>query len=55
MGGALARPADQFPDYFSGAFWQKYPYFLPCAVASLIVAVTTILLFFFLQEVGIDA
>lgn len=52
MGGALARPADNFPSYFSAPFWQDYPYFLPSAVASMIVAATTILLFFFLEEVG---
>lgn len=52
IGGALARPADHFPDYFSGAFWEQYPYFLPSAVAATIVAATTILLFFYLDEVG---
>lgn len=54
MGGALARPADNFPDLFSGSFWEDYPYFLPCGVAASVVAATTIILFFFLEEVGRD-
>ena len=51
IGGALARPADHFPDFFSGPFWEDYPYFLPCGVTALVVAVITIILFFFLKEV----
>lgn len=54
MGGTLARPADRFPDLFSGSFWEAYPYFLPCGVAASVVAVTTMILFFFLEEVGRD-
>lgn len=52
MGGALARPADRFPDLFTSSFWETYPYFLPCGVAASVVAATTIILFFFLEEVG---
>lgn len=52
MGGTLARPADNFHDFFSGPFWKEYPYFLPCGVAVSIVVLTTIILFFFLEEVG---
>lgn len=53
MGGALARPADDFPDLFSGSFWEDYPYyFLPCGVATSVVALTTIVPFFCLEEVG---
>lgn len=54
MGGALARPADRFPDLFGGPFWKAYPYFLPSGMAALVVAVTTIILYFFLEEVGRD-
>jgi hypothetical protein len=54
IGGALARPADNFPNLFSGSFWEDYPYFLPCGVAASVVAATTIILFFFLEEVGRD-
>ncbi|KAG9313058.1 MFS general substrate transporter [Chiua virens] len=50
MGGTLARPADRWPELFSGYFWQEFPYFLPCGVASSIVAVTTVILFFFMEE-----
>ncbi|KAF9478324.1 MFS general substrate transporter [Pholiota conissans] len=37
LGGTLARPADNFPKYFSGVFWQTYPYFLPCLVPACFV------------------
>ncbi|KAJ7473389.1 major facilitator superfamily domain-containing protein [Mycena latifolia] len=30
LGGLLARPQDRFPRLFSGIFWNKFPYFLPC-------------------------
>jgi len=33
IGGTLARPYDRFPA-FDNAFWEKYPYFLPCAVSA---------------------
>ncbi|KAF9223446.1 MFS general substrate transporter [Gyrodon lividus] len=33
-GGALAKPQDRWPELFSGDFWAKYPYFLPCAVSG---------------------
>ncbi|KIJ65572.1 hypothetical protein HYDPIDRAFT_187328 [Hydnomerulius pinastri MD-312] len=50
MGGTLARPSDRFPKLFSGSFWKHYPYFLPCAVAATLVAVTALILLFFLEE-----
>ncbi|KAH7904154.1 hypothetical protein BJ138DRAFT_1107068, partial [Hygrophoropsis aurantiaca] len=50
MGGALARPHEQFPETFSGAFWEQYPYFLPCAAAAAFTAGTFLLILFFLKE-----
>lgn len=38
LGGTLSTPAEQFPDLFGGSqFWEKYPFYLPCAVSSLYV------------------
>ncbi|KAJ7595444.1 member of major facilitator superfamily multidrug-resistance, DHA1 sub-family [Mycena floridula] len=51
IGGALARPVDQFPNIFGGsAFLKKYPYFLPCAVPATFSAIAWIITFFFLKE-----
>ncbi|KAJ7599424.1 member of major facilitator superfamily multidrug-resistance, DHA1 sub-family [Mycena floridula] len=51
IGGALARPAEQFPDIFGGsAFLKKYPYFLPCTVPATFSAVAWIVTFLFLKE-----
>ncbi|KAH9935200.1 major facilitator superfamily transporter [Epithele typhae] len=51
IGGILARPQDQWPNLFSHPFWGKYPYFLPCAVASAFTAVCFIITAVFLREV----
>lgn len=41
IGGSLARPAEQFPTLFgSNEFLKKHPYFLPCAVCSLLLLTT---------------
>ncbi|TFK98636.1 MFS transporter [Pterulicium gracile] len=40
MGGLLARPAERWPPVFASSFWYKYPYFLPCAAAALVVLLT---------------
>ncbi|KAG1740054.1 MFS general substrate transporter [Suillus lakei] len=53
MGGILARPQDSWPALFAHAFWRKYPYFLPCAVAACFVVMAYFMLFFFLEEVGL--
>ncbi|KAJ7760685.1 major facilitator superfamily domain-containing protein [Mycena maculata] len=34
IGGSLARPHDRFPEIFSAAFWQDFPYFLPCVATG---------------------
>ncbi|KAH7926034.1 MFS general substrate transporter [Leucogyrophana mollusca] len=53
MGGALARPHERFPNVFSSVFWERYPYFLPCAVAAAVTAATFLLILLFLKEVGL--
>ncbi|EGO19011.1 hypothetical protein SERLADRAFT_443553 [Serpula lacrymans var. lacrymans S7.9] len=50
MGGALARPHDRWPTVFSGSFWIKYPYFLPCATASAFTACCFLVILIFLKE-----
>ncbi|KZP23803.1 MFS general substrate transporter [Athelia psychrophila] len=49
IGGTLARPYDRF-SLFHTAFWQKYPYFLPCAFAAAFSAVVCIFIVFLLDE-----
>ncbi|KAH9850280.1 MFS general substrate transporter [Lenzites betulinus] len=50
IGGQLARPHDRWPTLFASAFWQYYPYFLPCAVSALLSAVVFIITAAFLRE-----
>lgn len=49
-GGILAKPHDHWPGLFSGIFWQKYPYFLPCIVSALLAAVVLVVAALFLKE-----
>ncbi|KAF8344490.1 member of major facilitator superfamily multidrug-resistance, DHA1 sub-family [Amanita rubescens] len=40
IGGSLSRPVEQFPGLFgSSEFFKTYPYFLPCAVCSVLIFV----------------
>ncbi|ESK95843.1 member of major facilitator superfamily multidrug- dha1 sub-family [Moniliophthora roreri MCA 2997] len=51
IGGALSRPADQYPEIFGQSeFLKKYPYFLPCAVPATFSAIAWIVTFLFLKE-----
>ncbi|KAF8199733.1 major facilitator superfamily transporter [Pholiota molesta] len=43
LGGTLTRPADQFPEVFTGQFWKKYPYFLPCAAPAGVVFIVLVI------------
>lgn len=52
-GGWLERPQDRFPGAFSGVFWAEYPYFLPCAVMTLISIIGCLALTVGLDEVNI--
>ncbi|KAF9223893.1 MFS multidrug-resistance DHA1 sub-family [Gyrodon lividus] len=51
LGGSLSRPADRFPDVFGGwEFFEKYPYFLACAVPATFSALAWLVTFLFLRE-----
>ena len=56
IGGQLANPADRFPALFGKmAFFQTWPYVLPCFVAALFPLSAAILGFFCLEEVSVNA
>lgn len=59
VGGYLSQPAKKYPSIFStqdegllalGGLWERYPYFLPCIVSSLMTWCSLILGAFLLQE-----
>ncbi|KAG5650643.1 hypothetical protein H0H81_011510 [Sphagnurus paluster] len=50
IGGLFAQPAKTWPDLFGNIFFYQYPYFLPCAVASLLAFVPAIIAFIGLKE-----
>ncbi|KAG1785988.1 major facilitator superfamily domain-containing protein [Suillus plorans] len=50
IGGTLARPQDRWPVLFANAFWEKFPYFLPCAVAACLFVLAVFMLSIFLEE-----
>lgn len=50
IGGTLARPSERFPVAFRSQFWIQYPYFLPCFVISIVIAVGFIITALFFTE-----
>ncbi|KAA1092608.1 hypothetical protein PGT21_008418 [Puccinia graminis f. sp. tritici] len=51
IGGYLAKPASQYPEYFGKIqFLIDYPYFLPCFIAGMINLSAVTVGFFFLKE-----
>jgi hypothetical protein len=52
IGGALARPADQFPGTILAQidFLKEYPYFLPCAVPATFTLIAWLVTYMFLKE-----
>ncbi|KAG6854096.1 hypothetical protein C0991_010510 [Blastosporella zonata] len=51
MGGVLSQPAKTWPDLFGRfAFFHRYPYFLPCAVAAFIAFLPSVFAFAALKE-----
>ncbi|KAL6298395.1 MFS general substrate transporter [Sparassis latifolia] len=50
IGGTLAKPHDRWPGVFSGPFWIKYPYFLPCATSAAFTTFIFIIAVIFLKE-----
>ncbi|KAJ7654293.1 major facilitator superfamily domain-containing protein [Mycena rosella] len=51
VGGFLARPQERFPRSFSGSFWTRFPYFMPCLAVGGFVLMTCLLALAFLEEV----
>ncbi|KAI0833694.1 major facilitator superfamily domain-containing protein [Trametes gibbosa] len=50
IGGVFARPADRWPGFRGSAFWQSYPYFLPCIIVACISISAFILALLGLKE-----
>ncbi|KAG6906073.1 hypothetical protein DXG01_016037 [Tephrocybe rancida] len=50
FGGTLAKPAENFPRLFGGAFWKAFPYFLPCVATSGFVFITFLITAVFFKE-----
>ncbi|KAF9048269.1 MFS general substrate transporter [Hymenopellis radicata] len=51
IGGALSRPAEQFPELFGNSeFLKEYPYFLPCAIPATFSAIAWGVTYLFLKE-----
>lgn len=51
LGGALARPAIQYPGTFSSTgLWAHFPFLLPCLASAAVTAFSLILSILFLQE-----
>ncbi|KAN0136089.1 major facilitator superfamily [Lactarius tabidus] len=50
IGGVLSRPQDRWPHTFSHSFWEDYPYFLPCLVASSFMCLSFVISVLFLEE-----
>ncbi|KAH7099280.1 MFS general substrate transporter [Auriculariales sp. MPI-PUGE-AT-0066] len=50
LGGSLSQPHERFGHWFANAFWQEYPYLLPCLVAATYSAFIVIIGAFFLIE-----
>ncbi len=51
IGGALSRPAEQFPDLFGNSeFLKEYPYFLPCAIPATFSAIAWVVTYLYLKE-----
>lgn len=51
IGGTLSNPHQRLRG-FEGAFWEKYPYFLPCCVSAAYAAFAFIVVSAFLKEVS---
>ncbi|KAL4062219.1 major facilitator superfamily domain-containing protein [Scleroderma yunnanense] len=49
-GGTLVKPHDHWPKLFSGTFWKRYPYFLPCIISALLAAAVFVTAALFLEE-----
>ncbi|RDW79453.1 hypothetical protein BP6252_04091 [Coleophoma cylindrospora] len=51
LGGALARPVQNYPSYFQpGTIWERFPYLLPNLVCTAIVCCGVVIGILFLEE-----
>ena len=51
IGGSLSRPVEQFPQVFgSSELLREYPYFLPCAICSILLLTAWLAGIIFLRE-----
>lgn len=50
MGGVFSRPHERFPGMFGSQFWERYPYFLPCAIAAGYCMISFVTAAVFLKE-----
>ncbi|SNX86339.1 uncharacterized protein MEPE_05048 [Melanopsichium pennsylvanicum] len=57
LGGYLSKPAQQYPDIFAkhawaglGGLWEKFPFFLPCAISAAITVASIVMGAFLLEE-----
>jgi hypothetical protein len=51
IGGTFSNPADQYPRWFTAAFWREFPYFLPGAIAAGVSVLAVLFGYMFLKEV----
>ncbi|KAH7337116.1 major facilitator superfamily domain-containing protein [Rhizoctonia solani] len=50
IGGSLSHPAERYPAVFGFELFQRYPYLLPCLVASIFSTMGLVAGIFFLEE-----
>lgn len=51
LGGALARPAVQYPSVFSSTgIWAHYPFLLPCLASAAVTGMSLLMSYLYLQE-----
>lgn len=53
LGGTFANPAAKWPQWFDNDLFTKYPYLLPCLIASSIAFIDVLFGLFFMEEVGL--
>ncbi|KAG2052385.1 MFS general substrate transporter [Suillus hirtellus] len=51
IGSFIGPLIDHWPVLFANTFWEKFPYFLPCAVAACLFILAILMMSFFLEEV----
>ena len=55
IGGSLSRPVERFPQVFgSSELLKEFPYFLPCAISSIILLTAWLIGIIFLRETAAE-